>query len=314
MFLNRYSSASLGDQSIRYLQQNMSRMAGLQEKISSGQNINRPSDDPVGLTRLLDLTNMLKLDERFESNIKDSISELNVADSSMGGMVEIIHRAKELAVQGANDTNNQDNLDALALEVTQLIDQLVQLGNTKIGSRYIYSGMKTDTPPFAKAGYDISYNGTPPNENFLRQAEIAQGVSLDLNVNGQSLLGTVTTAAGPPPSVTGGAGLFRVLTELKFDLEQGNKAGVRTRLDQLTTELNTVMNARSQIGATTNRAELTQSRIEDRKTTLTKQYASIQEVDMAKTISDLNFQENVFQASLGVSARIMQISLLDFLR
>ena len=322
MSINRVTSGLLSQQSLNYLSKNMLSLSQLQEKMSSQQNINKPSDDPVGLTRLLDLSTTMAADDRYANNIDDAVTETNTSDTVLGNMTNLIQRAQELTTQAANFTNNQDGRNAIALEVDQIINQMVQLGNADIGGKYIFGGFKTDTPPFTRTGDDITYNGTPTAESWQRNTEVAQGIQVPVNINGDNLLGQVQVAApGPPLPVTfnaGSHGLFQTLVNLKQDLQaSGDPAQlteIRTRLDELNTDLNTVLAQQSTVGAISNRLNLTQNRLSERKTVLTQQYASIQNIDMPKTIADLNQQQNTFQASLAVTGKLLSTSLLDYIK
>jgi flagellar hook-associated protein 3 FlgL len=89
---------------------------------------------------------------------------------------------------------------------------------------------------------------------------------------------------------------------------------IRTRIDELTVDLNTILSKQAIIGSISNRLELTQGRIDERKAVLTQQYATIQDIDMPETIANLNQQQNMFEASLSITGRLMQTSLLDYLR
>jgi flagellar hook-associated protein 3 FlgL len=316
MSISRVTTSYMQNQALSYLNRNMSLLSSLQQTMSSGQNINRPSDDPVGLTRILALSNTLKTDERYGNNVQDSVAEANTADAAIDSMVGLIQRAQELTTQAANFTNNQDGRNAIGLEIDQIISQLVQLGNTDIGGKYIFGGYRTDTPPFTRTGDDVTYSGNPTTESWQRNVEIARGVQLTINVNGQEMLGGSTVNAGPPVTVTG-SGLFQTLAQLKLNLQDSASPtqldDIRTRLDQLTTDLNTVLSKQAVIGAVSNRLTLTQDRIDERKSILTQQFASIQDIDMPTTIANINQQQNVFEASLQVTGRLMQTSLLNFL-
>lgn len=323
MSINRITSSFLSQQSVFLLNNNLSVLSDTQVKLSSGQNINKPSDDPVGLTRILDLANTLSTDTRYARNISDATSEVNTTDTVLNSMVSLIQRAQELTTKAANFTNNQDGRTAIAQEIDQIINQMVQLGNTDIGGKYIFGGMKTDTPPFTRVNDDITYTGTPTTQNWQRNVEISRSVQMTLNINGDQLLGNVqVTTAGPPlPPVFSGTsqGLFKTLIELKQDLVNGNGqpnqlTEIRSRLDDLTNDMNNVLGKQAIIGAIGNRLSLTQGRIDERKSILTQQYSSIQEVNLPETIANLNYQQNVLQASLGVTSKIMQTSILDFLR
>lgn len=321
--MQRITNQFLSNQSINYLHGNLGVMADLQEKLSSGKNINKPSDDPIGTTRILDLSNTLNIDQRHKRNIEQAISEVNMADTVMGNMVNLITRTQELATQAANLSNSQDGRNAIALEIDQIINQMVQLGNTDIGGKYIFGGFVTDTPPFTRVGDNITYNGSPASGNWERQAEISEATTLTINTNGENLLGQATAVAAlplpaPPGTAVTGSGLFQTMVELLTDLRADGDPNqipqIRERLDDLSTDLNAVAAQQAIVGSISNRLELTKNRIDEREAILTQQFADIQNVDMASMIANLNNQENVFQASLGITARVNQVSLLNFLR
>src|SRR5690606_4227598 len=102
----------------------------------------------------------------------------NTTDKALGHMVDLLHRAQELATQGANFTNNQQGRDAIALEIDEIINQMIQLGNSDIGGKHVFSGFKSGTPPFSRTGDSVSYAGTPPAEPWQRNVQIARGVQI----------------------------------------------------------------------------------------------------------------------------------------
>jgi len=322
MSIYRVTNNVLSNQSLYYLGQNMSGLSALQQRLSSQQNINKPSDDPVGLTSLLYLNTTMAADDRYSNNIDTALTETNTADTVLTNMTNLVQRAQELATQAANFTNNQDGRNAISLEIDQIVNQMVQLGNTDISGKYIFGGFKTDTPPFSRTGDDITYNGTPTTEPWQRSIEVSQGIQVPTNINGDSLLGQVqVSSAGPPlPNTFSGTshGLFQTLIDLKLGLNASGDPNqlteIRNRLDQLNTGLNDILSQQSTVGAITNRLSLTQGRLADRKSVLTQQFASIQTIDMPKTVADLNQQQNTFQASLSVTGRLLSTSLLDYLK
>lgn len=318
MSINRITSGFQTSQSINFLQHNQRLLTMLQQKISSGKNILDASDDPVGYSRLLDIGSATTQDERYIKNIQDGKAELNMAETAFQGLNTILTRAKELALQGANDTNGTQNRNAMAAEIDTLINQAVQIGNTNISGKYIFGGMNTTTVPFARTAPDtITYAGTgtpSANPTYQRQIEIAPGIQVPINANGGAIFGTVTAAAGPAPPYTTGAGILQTLDELRNDLLNNNTAEIQARLDNLNTHIASTLDIQTQLGSVTNQMDLTLSRIEDRKVTLDQQLSSIQEIDYAKTIADYNFQDNIYQSSLGVTARVLQTTLLNYLQ
>lgn len=307
----RITQGVMNTRSLAHLQNNLKVIARGQEKLASGKNINRASDDPVGMTRVLDITNTMRLDERYGRNIQDALSELGTTDSTLKSIEELIQRASELAVKGSTFGNSQDQRDAMAAEIDNIIDQVVQLGNTKLGDKYLLAGFKTSTAPFGRSGDTVSYSGTPPTEDFKRSVEIAPGISVDLNLNGQSVLGTVAVAAGA--TTAGSSGPIETLMELRLNLQAGNLDEVRNRIDELAGDVDTLLDAQATIGALTSRLEMSANRLEERKTVFSRHYAEIQDIDMAETIANLNAQQSTFEASLAITARLFQSSLLSYL-
>ncbi|MEM0951571.1 MAG: flagellar hook-associated protein FlgL [Cyanobacteria bacterium P01_H01_bin.74] len=321
MGVNRVTNSILSNRSVFHLQNNLSRTNDLQEKLASGQNILKPSDDPVGLTRVLLLSNSIRTDEQYKKNIDAAISETQISDSAITTMVDVVHRVQELATQAANFTNNQDGRDAIALEVDELINQLVQLGNTDIAGKYVFAGFQTDTPPFTRTGDNITYAGSPPTSAWQRSVELSDGVTTPINVNGQNLLGSVTVTAGgpplPPTFAAGSGGLFETMIELKIDLQTAGDpnqlAEIRSRIDDLTTDMNTLLNSQAVLGSISSRLELTSTRIDDRSAILTQEYSGIQDVDLPTVISDLQQQQNVLDASLSVAGRVLTSTILNYI-
>jgi flagellar hook-associated protein 3 FlgL len=322
MGIGRITNGMLSHQAVSHLNTNLSNLSMLQEKLASGKNILKASDDPVGLTRVLDLSNSIRTDEQFRKNIETALAEARTSDSAINNMVDIVHRAQELTTQAANFTNSQDGRTAIALEVDELINQLVQLGNTDIGGKYVFGGFVTDSPPYSRSGDDITYSGTPAGSTWQREVEISKGIETAINVIGKNLLGEVqVTTAGPPlpPAFSAGSsGLFKTMIELKQDLKASTAPNqlseIRNRLDELTVNMNTLLNNQAILGSVSSRLSLTQTRLADRKAILTQEYSQLQDVDMPRLISSLQQQQNTFDASLSVTGKILQNSLLNYLR
>lgn len=311
----RISSNYQTSQAIQYLQTNLRSLADLQEKVSSGKNINAPSQDPLGYSKLINIQNSLDADDRYLKNIQQAKAEAQLADSSVNSVIDIINRARELGVQGASDTVSANDRLVMASEIDALMNQLVQIGNTTLSGKYIFGGQKTQAAPFARtATTTVTYAGTPSGETYQRNVEISKGITATINIDGRALLGTVAPAGGAPPPYTTGSGVMRTMGELLSDLQNNNTTEIKNRLDELTTNLQNTLNLQSQLGNVTTQMNLTESRIQDRKLAFTQQYSDLQQVDMAAAITNLNYQENIYNASLGVAAKVIQISLVNFLQ
>jgi flagellar hook-associated protein 3 FlgL len=313
MPIGRINSTIIANNTIRSLRSQLQNLGRTQEQISTGQKINRPSDDPVGMSRVTNVNNTLRFDERFISNISQGQSELKALDDLIQQGHGIATRALELTVQAGNITMNAQNRAVIATEVDQLISQLTQVGNTNFAGRYILSGFETDGLAFTRTGDNITYNGSPVTD-FQRTISVSENDTVPVNVHGESLFGSVTVAAGPPPSVSGGSGLFRTLVSLKLDLEANNVTGIQSRLDQLHTHLQTINLVQGDAAGNLGRLDDVMERIEAKKDYLTEEYAKLTTIDLAEVITRLRQQEQTYEASLMATGKITTMSLMDFMR
>lgn len=145
----RVSDRMAFDQIARNISKNRSEMAQLQNQAATQKRVTKPSDDPVAASRVLFSRTEQRGNEQFIKNLNYARSFLDFTEQSLGEVAEIIMRAKELALSQANDaSSNAQSKKIVAAEISQLHDQAVQIGNRKLGERYIFGGYKTTTPPF----------------------------------------------------------------------------------------------------------------------------------------------------------------------
>jgi len=281
---------------LRNLEAAQGRMDQLQNQLSTNLRITKPSDDPAGIQNAMRLNNNLSSVEQWKNNADGALSYMNMTESTLGDMTSMLQRARELTVQGANGTLSGDDKKTLAIEVGQISEQLKLLANTKVGSKYIFSGTATDQQ------LQIASDGTVSkgNDQYV-EFEVGNGLSLPISVNGQTLFG------GTP-------GIFGTLSNLKTALEADSPADIDAALGNLDTNIDTVSAERANIGARTNRMTAIREQLDSTSFNLQKNLSNIQDADMAKTISDFKSQENTYKAALSVGAQIIQPSLVDFMR
>jgi flagellar hook-associated protein 3 FlgL len=281
------------------------RLAKTQQRMSSGKQITRPSDDPYGTSRALSLRTDIAGTQQYQRNVGEATAWQSVTDSALSKITEAVQRARDLAVQGASDSAGQAARNAAAAEIDQLIESVKQEANASYGGRYVFSGTKTDTAPYAVAGADTYLGDTAA---VARQ--IGPGVSVQVNVIGQSLLGDGQAA--------GDGKLLDVLRDISDHLKSGVVADANTLrttdLKNLDLNLDALSQARATVGATTNRLESADSRLQEVEGSLTKLLSDVEDADMAKTYTDFSMQQSVYQSALQAGANIVQQSLLDFLQ
>ncbi len=421
----RITNNMLVNNMINYIGNNLTRMNRYQQQLATGKKVMVPSDDPVVAARALKLRTDVSEIEQYQRNIKDADSWTDITESAMADMVNILHRAKELSVQGTNGPNQQQDMQNISKEIQQLRAQMVHLGNATYAGRYIFSGYSTDKPLLNDDGtFAVNVNTytdpstTPPAYREDINYEIGIGDSININVMGGDLFnsggtarvadsagiavgGTLTTPAalsgdslnilvdgtynitinfgGDYPSATypdqtaflagingqlggratasisngmlkftsattGNSSSVKINTassaaaDLKmtlptqingashkgtmiqmFDdfvtaLDAGDYSAVGSITARIDKELSNVLRVRADVGARQNRIELTQNRLNNDDLNFTKLMSDNEDVDMAETIMNLQNEENVYRASLSGGARIIQPSLVDFLR
>lgn len=315
MVFTRVTNRVMSDNVLQNLFFNRSKLNELQEQISSGKLITKPSQNPTDAMGILsDQTALYQLNN-YIKNIEHTQSELEVSDKSLLNTIDIVHRARELTVQAANLTSGPNELATINFEMEQLIQQVKDLGNTKYGDKYVFGGLATNDAPFVAVGNGVQYVGTPGAGNYERKVEINKDVIVTLNLPGDQLFGEYyETAPGPPPVMTG-SGLLQTLMTIREELAAvpTNYDNIRSKLDILDTDLHTLLNAQAKIGGTLARLELTKNKLDDDILSHTKRKSNLEDIDLAKAISDVKFQETSLTASLSVSAKVVQQSLLDYI-
>ncbi|MBW7996906.1 MAG: flagellar hook-associated protein 3 [Candidatus Glassbacteria bacterium] len=172
---------------MRNLNRNAQNLLEIQSKLSSGKRIRRPSDDPVGTASAIRLRSQLSQTTQFLRNIESGETQLNTTDGVFNDLSGLLMRAQELAISQANVTANTNTRAAVAEEVDALINQFVDLLNTKVGNRFIFAGFKTIDTPFIQTDTGITYTGDSGEMNI----EIENGTTAITNVAGSILIPSV---------------------------------------------------------------------------------------------------------------------------
>ena len=126
-----------------------SQYGEIMEKMASQKQVNKPSDDPLGMGKILDYRAVKAQISSYKDNIDSSKSWLSATESNLTNVNDILTKVKELAVAQASATATASTRQIAADSLQPLVDQIRSLANSKFGNRYIFSGTKTDTEPFA---------------------------------------------------------------------------------------------------------------------------------------------------------------------
>lgn len=299
MTSTRVTQGMINTQFIGNLRSNLTRMDNMQNQLATGRRINKPSDDPVGLSFAMRYRSELSANDQYQANVGSATSWLEYTDSTLGKAGEVIQRIRELTVQGATGSSPQSARDAIQKEVSELYSELVNVGNSDFNGKHVFNGQKTDMAPYTAA--------TAPNDNtdpLEILYEIGSGVRISVNIPGSDVFG------GPDDDDN----LFKVTQELIGLLGTDDTVGISNIIGRLDSRFEKFLGVRSEIGAKMNRIELSGDRLKDINANLQTLQTKVEDVDVSVAITNLKTAENVYQASLSVGAKIIQPSLVDFLR
>ncbi|MDF2520940.1 MAG: flgL [Clostridia bacterium] len=322
----RITNGMMLNSMMRNMGRNLNKMQKYEENLATGKRFLTPSDDPIGVSRSLRLNTEVANMEQFKRNTEDAQSWLDTTEVAISNLVEVFQRAKELTMQAATGTNSINERQAIAGEITQLRDQIINIGNTTYAGSYIFSGFKTDKPLFDTTGkYYLKNDAADPSQT-LKTNEIIEfnvGISERMGINflpqrifGNMNGGTMDGAINAASDITTGdtPQMISIFNQLITDLNDNSETGIKNAISRLDRHFNNVNAIRAEIGVKTNRLELTLNRIDDDTINLKGLLSKNEDADMSEVIMNLKMMENVYQASLSGGARIIQPSLMDFLR
>jgi flagellar hook-associated protein 3 FlgL len=283
------------------LNQGMERLGRLNDKLSSGKEVTLPSHDPAAVARIMRLRTSLMETDQYRDNVDDMLSWLEASDSVLSSVGEALHRVRELVINGANDNLPDESRHALADEVDQILRGLVFTANSTHGVRHLFAGHRTAEAPFVTVvGADgeiesVAYNG----DSGKLEVEIGIGIVMDYNLPGDAVF----------------AEIFSTLIQVRDWLRAGDCDELsETGLAKVTECTDDLLRWRSEIGAKVNRLEMTRERLTDFRLNLQRLLSQTEDIDLAEVVMELKMEENAYRTALASGARIIQPSLLDFLR
>lgn len=290
----RITQSMLSDSLLGDLDSISNAYAATQRKLSSGKELQKPSDDPFAVSRALRLSGELDANRQYQRNVQDAQGWQSATDTALGEIGDLALRARDLVVQGATGSAGADARASIAAEITQIIDSVKTAANTQYAGSYVLSGSATDTAAFV---LDPAQDGYQGNGDALSR-EIGDGVSAQVN----------TTAGGAIANLVGQ--LRTVVAHLGAGDTNALQGSDLSTLDQTVSDLTT---QRATVGAVGNRLDTASSRLQQLEESATTLLSNTEDADMAKTLVDLSQQQAVYQAALRAGAQVIQPSLMDYL-
>jgi flagellar hook-associated protein 3 FlgL len=292
----RVTHRSIGTRALQNLQHNMDRLGRLQEQLSSGRSISRPSDSPTGSVAALRLRSEIRTTEQYTRNAQDGLGWLGTIDEALTGSLSTIRRVRDLTLQGmsAGSATAPGARESIAREVDALRENLLGVANTRYLDRPVFGGTTTSSTAYDAAG--IFQGDSNP---VLRT--VGHDARIQVDVNGSSVFGT-----GP-------SSIFGVLSDVANNVVTAPDQ-LNADLDRLDVAMATIQGRLADIGARFNRMDQMRQTADDRVLTMKSNLSDVEDIDLPRTIVELQMQEVAYQGALGATARVVQPSLLDFIR
>lgn len=288
----RITNQMMAEQTLRNLTKSVDAMQRIQDQVSSGKSLRAPSDDPAQVRTAIKVREGLQQIEQYLRNLDTGTRLTAATDTALSDAGDVLQRARELGVQGANGSLSATDRQAMAQEIDQLTQQLVSDAATKVADRYVFSGFRTDVPPYVTTGPGTV--GAYQGDGNTVMCRVGPGATVQVNVAGDA-------AFGPA---------FAALAQLHAELAAGTPVSGAT-LSAIDAGSDALINTRAVVGARQNRLEQTQQTLQDGQIAATKLLSDTEDVDMTQAISELGQRQLTYNAALQLSGKILQRSLID---
>ena len=297
----RIASNTINDTMVRQIQQLMTDQAKLQLQVSSGRRITQPEDDPAAVGRVLNLQTEQRQLAQYTNNSSRALTLVQTSFSGLQGLKRVSDRAGELATLGTGALST-DSMRTYGNEVDQLLEQALQLANSRSGGDYIYGGTAVDAPPFVATRdadgkiVSIAFNGNTDQASI----PLSEATSVSPSTSG--------------PTNTGIGDFLANLVTLRDALISTDVDAVRAAQPALLEGENLIIAAMADSGGIQTRIEAAQAQQKDRVMSLETLVSSESSGELPTTIVKLNQAQTAYQAALSSAAKVMNLSLLDYIK
>lgn len=332
----RVTNKMLSNSFLADMRTNLQYMQKLQQQMASGKEIRKPSDDPFKVARAMQLHTDINTNKQYNENISDTINWLDTTDTALGQVGDVIQRVRELLISAGNAGYSQSERRAIKNEINEKIGEVSQILNTNFDGKYIFGGTRGTTKPvdieenafgntglvYYKKGGGALLDTTDPQYNMISQklkVQISQGVTMDYNVTASEVL-QFTNQNGDTLDVR------EIFNSITNHLDEKNSDGtpatgndaikelVNGDLQKLTDAMNNLLKIRSEVGAKQNRMDSAKDKNIDANFNMTEILSKVEDIDLTEKTMEYATMQTVYIASLQTSAKVIQPSLLDYLR
>ena len=322
----RITNSMLCDNFMNDMQTNLENMQKLQSQLTSGKEIRVPSDDPFKAARILQINDNLGESEQYNENINDTANWLQATDTSLGELTSSVQRIRELVIASGDAAYGDSELKTIKDEINEKVGEVTQILNASFDGKYLFGGTKASSKPLSvitdttTGNNQIKFTGddgkevAPGSDEYKMistkmSVEISQGVKMEYNITANQVL-NFKNKLGTDKSIPDM--LNNILNHLG-DKTKRNEL-VTNDLTDVTDALDNLLKVRAEVGAKQNRMESALNNNENANFNLTKILSKTQDIDFTKKTMEMATARTVYMASLQTSAKIIQPTLMDYLR
>jgi flagellar hook-associated protein 3 FlgL len=303
----RVTNNMMTDSLVRYLTAQNEAIYERQTIIASQKRINRPSDDPLGMGKVLDYRQTLSSIEQYETNIQSGKERLEVTEITLDLVDELLQGVRAIAMSEAGGTTESRQLTAE--EVKNLFDQVLDLANSKLNGNYMFSGYQTQTAPFSRDDslattfdqFTVTYNGDAGEARFI----VGHDTEITIDTDGRPLFQN---------AAAGGINIFDAMRDLIVALETDDTAAISTQADLIDNGRKQINNLRAANSPVLFQLEISENHWQNYKPKIQELLAKEEEVDVTQAVVELQSIELAYQTTLATTARITQQGLINFLQ
>ena len=337
----RVTNKMLAHSFLKDMRYNLQNMQTLQQQMTSGKEVRRPSDNPFKVARAMQLHSDINTNKQYNENIRDTLNWLDTTDTTLDQAGNVLQRVRELLVAGGNAAYGTDERRAIRDEISERMGELTQILNSNFDGKYVFGGSRGTTKPvdigvdpntgnsrivyFKRGGGELdplSADSVHVNEiNMIKSklsVEVSQGVSMEYNVTAGDIL-QFKNENGLDVD------LSKLLTRIVNHLDGKTADGLGPYpnaseeltgddLKGITEAITNLLRVRSEVGAKQNRMESAKDKNIDENFNMTEILSHTEDIDITEKTMQYATMQTVYIASLQTSARVLQPSLMDYLR
>lgn len=291
---------------VSFIHQQAENLLKTQQQVATQKRINKISDDPIGMGQVLGYRSNLATIDQYGENIDQGVTRLEFNELTLDLAFDLITTARRLADDYSGPEVSVETRQAVAHQVKDLYDQVMQLANTKFNDNYIFSGHATDTAPFTRdANYNATYNGDDGQVRIV----VAENVEVNIDADGRNIF---------HDAANGGVNVFDELRNLIDGLENPDAVAGRAQIEATVSPLfdarEQISNKRTEYGPALYRLQVTEEYWSNLKPKVEDAMATTEATDVTKAVLELKNLEIAYETTLATAARIIQPNLMDFLR